>query len=437
MFYKYKWRDISLNSKRLFSTTSARTKRYCCKLLIVGGGTAGCNIAHRFSRISCQNDVIIVEPSEVHYYQPDFTFVGAGLKRLRDAVKATVQVLPSKAIWLRDEVIEFCPRQNSVATKNGAVIEYECMILAVGLQLCIQRVKGLSGALDDFRNVCTIYSPKYAEKTFKCLKDFNRGVALFTCPKTPIKCLSASLKICFIAEDYFRRNDKACEAEILYCSGLRKIFPVEVYEKTILKVIKRKKIGLHFRTNLIEVVPDRNTAIFACLDNPGQTIKIQYDMLHVTPPMSCAEVLRTCKELSNKYGYADVNLQTLQHKMYPNIFGLGDCTPGITNKTSSAVGAQSQIVYQNVLSIFRGKYPIAHYDGYTACPVVTGYGTCILTEFDYNNKPCESFPWKQNSESRLNYFLKRNVLGKLYWRYNVKGKSNFNRNLLKMFKFRR
>ncbi|KAK9720887.1 hypothetical protein QE152_g21868 [Popillia japonica] len=295
------------------------------------------------------------------------------------------------------------------------------MILAVGLQLCIQRVKGLSGALDDFRNVCTIYSPKYAEKTFKCLKDFNRGVALFTCPKTPIKCLSASLKICFIAEDYFRRNDKACEAEILYCSGLRKIFPVEVYEKTILKVIKH---------------PIRYAARHTSDELRRSSADLQ-GIMHVTPPMSCAEVLRTCKELSNKYGYADVNLQTLQHKMYPNIFGLGDCTPGITNKTSSAVGAQSQIVYQNVLSIFRGKYPIAHYDGYTACPVVTGYGTCILTEFDYNNKPCESFPWKQNSESRLNYFLKRNVLGKLYWRYNVKGKSNFNRNLLKMFKFRR
>ncbi|KAI4455329.1 sulfide:quinone oxidoreductase [Holotrichia oblita] len=430
-------RCTSRNFKKLFSTTSVWKEKHCCKLLIIGGGTAGCNIAHRFSRILRPNDIIIVEPSEVHYYQPDFTFVGAGVKKLRDTLKATIQVLPDKAIWLKDEVTELCPHVNSAITKKGDIIEYEFMILAVGLELCIGKVKGLAEAFEESRNVCTIYSPKYVEKSFRCLKDFARGVAVFTCPKTPTKCFSASLKICFLAEDYFRRNDKVCEAHILFCTGLRRTIPVECYEEVILKVVKRKKIDLHIRTNLIEVQPDKNTAIFQCLDNPGETIKMEYNMLHVTPPMGSANVLRNCTELSNKYGYADVNPNTLQHKKYPNVFAIGDCTPGITNKTSSAIGVQSIIVYQNLLSVVRGKPPKMHYDGYTACPVVTGYGTCILAEFDYKNNACESLPWKQNSESRLNYYLKKDVLGKLYWKYSVKGRNTFNRSLLRMFKLRR
>ena len=48
---------------------------------------------------------------------------------------------------------------------------------------------------------------------------------------------------------------------------------------------------------------------------------------------------------------------------------------------------------QNILALIRGKAPHARYNGYTACPVVTDYGKVMLAEFDYENKPCETFPF--------------------------------------------
>lgn len=60
-------------------------------------------------------------------------------------------------------------------------------------------------------------------------------------------------------------------------------------------------------------------------------------MLHVTPPMGPTEVVKSCL-LADDGGWIDVDKETLQHKKYPNVFGIGDCTNLPTAKTAAAVG---------------------------------------------------------------------------------------------------
>lgn len=63
----------------------------------------------------------------------------------------------------------------------------------------------------------------------------------------------------------------------------------------------------------------------------------QFEMLHVTPPMGPPAVLKGSM-LEDEAGWLDVNKETLQHKTYPNVFGIGDCTNLPTSKTAAAVG---------------------------------------------------------------------------------------------------
>lgn len=61
-------------------------------------------------------------------------------------------------------------------------------------------------------------------------------------------------------------------------------------------------------------------------------------MLHVTPPMGPPEDLKQNKILTNDAGFLDVNPQTLQHKKFRNVYGLGDCTSTPNSKTMAAIG---------------------------------------------------------------------------------------------------
>lgn len=111
-----------------------------CKTLIVGGGTGGCSIAAKLSSYFGKNECIILEPANEHYYQPMFTMIGGGMKTLSQSRRSMESVLPKKAKWIKDAAAQFNPNANEVVTKQGHIISYEILIIAVGLQLNYNKV---------------------------------------------------------------------------------------------------------------------------------------------------------------------------------------------------------------------------------------------------------------------------------------------------------
>lgn len=56
--------------------------------------------------------------------------------------------------------------------------------------------------------------------------------------------------------------------------------------------------------------------------------------------MSAPSVVSSAPLLADAAGFLDVDKATLQHNVFPNIFGLGDCTNAPTAKTAAAVGRE-------------------------------------------------------------------------------------------------
>ncbi len=52
---------------------------------------------------------------------------------------------------------------------------------------------------------------------------------------------------------------------------------------------------------------------------------------------------------------------------------------------------QAPVLVQNLIAAIKGEPLEAKYDGYTSCPLVTGYGRLVLAEFDYEGKPAKRF----------------------------------------------
>jgi hypothetical protein len=67
-----------------------------------------------------------------------------------------------------------------------------------------------------------------------------------------------------------------------------------------------------------------------------------------------------------------------------------------------------------------GKTPSQKYDGYTSCPLVTGYSKCILAEFDYDGQPLETLPINQAKERNTSFFMKKEIMPVLYWKLMLK-----------------
>jgi len=65
--------------------------------------------------------------------------------------------------------------------------------------------------------------------------------------------------------------------------------------------------------------------------------------------MSAASIVRSDPTLADDAGYLKVNPKTLQHCVYQNIFGIGDCTNLPTSKTAAAAGTYLLYKFSNLI----------------------------------------------------------------------------------------
>jgi sulfide:quinone oxidoreductase len=389
-------------------------------IVIVGGGAAGITVAARLQRADASLDIAVVEPSERHFYQPLWTLVGGGMFKPEDSERKESDLIPHGVTWIKDHAASFSPNTNTMVTRSGQSITYDYLVVAPGIQVNWDQVKGLKESIGK-DGVCSNYSIESVGSTWEFVRGLKQGVALFTQPMGAVKCGGAPQKICYLADDYFRRAGVRDNIDVVFTLAGPRLFAVDRYREVLEKVAERKGIDVRFKLNLVEVRAAEKKAVYRHTDTNDEVI-IEYDMIHVTPPMGPPDFVSQ-SELAAPDGWVDVDKHSLQHTRFPNIFSLGDAANLPTSKTAAAIRKQAPVLVANLLSQMKQQPMTATYDGYTSCPVVTGYDSLVLAEFDYSGQPDETFPFDQARERFSMLLLKKYGLPALYWHGMLRGRA--------------
>lgn len=392
------------------------------QVLIVGGGTAGLTVASKLALLPNAPDMGLIEPSDKHYYQPLWTLVGAGVFDRAVTERNERDYIPAGVDWIQDRVDSFDPDNNSLTTANGDTISYDYLVVTAGIQIDWDAIPGLKESVGKpGTGVSSNYSYDTVNATWDNIRNLKGGTALFTQPSTGIKCAGAPQKICYLAEDHFRRSGVRHNINVKFISGTGSIFGVKKYADALNRVIDRKGIEATYNTELVALRPDSKEAIFEPVGG-GEQIVMKYDMIHVTPRQSAPDFIKKSK-LAAATGWVDVDQHTTQHVRYPNVFSCGDSSSMPTSKTGAAIRKQAPVLVENLMAAIEERPLPGHYDGYTSCPLVTGYGTLILAEFDYDKVPQETFPFDQSEERYSMYALKAHGLPRIYWHGMLRGRA--------------
>ena len=413
------------------------------QILIIGGGTAGIMTAAQLTRKDKRFKIGLIEPSDTHYYQPAWTLVGAGTYDYRKTAKPMSSLIPSGVDWIKDYATGFEPENNSVLTKSCGKITYDYLVVAPGLVMDYSLIEGLSDAMDK-GVVCSNYTDP--EHTWDTLKNFHGGNAVFTQPATTIKCGGAPQKIAYLAADHFRKKGILNETNVIFATPGTVIFGIPEIRATLEKVLDR--YGMLFKPYYapIKIDPDSKVIYYkykAPQDKyigvePENTIgemphenevrSIPFDMLHLAPPQTSPKFVSE-SALANEKGWLDVDLYSMQHVRFPNIFGLGDVAALPTGKTGAAIRKQVPVVVDNIHRLINGQAASnSSYDGYSSCPLVTAYGKMVLAEFDYDNnftpdpKLKQMLVFNSAKEHWRLWMLKKYGLPYLYWNKMMRGK---------------
>jgi sulfide:quinone oxidoreductase len=394
-------------------------------IVIIGAGAAGVAAASSLLARDRNLDIAIIEPAAVHYYQPGWTMVGAGVFESETTAREMAAVLPRRVHWIKAAVAAFEPEQNAVVLEGCRVVSYRQLIVCPGLKLDWHAIDGLSETLGQ-NGVTSNYRYDLAPYTWKLVRELKGGRALFTQPPMPIKCAGAPQKAMYLSSDHWRRTDRLKQIDVQFFNAGAVLFGVADYVPALMEYVKRYDIALNFGFNLSAIDGPSKRAIFRrTLENGSvESITHEFDMIHVVPPQKAPDFIRV-SPLADKAGWIDVDQATLRHKTYSNVFALGDAANTPNAKTAAAARKQAPVVAHNVLAALGKVRGEAAYDGYGSCPLTVERGKIVLAEFLYGGKVAPTLPtWLIDGKrpSRLAWLLKERILPPLYWEGMLKGR---------------
>ena len=416
------------------------------QILIIGGGTAGITLAAQLKRKKSSLEIGLIEPSKKHFYQPAWTLVGAGAFDYKETEREESDFIPKGVDWIQDKATGIDPEKNEVITANSGTFTYDYLIPVPGLVMAPELLPGLTEALNKGQ-VCSNYTNP--EHTWELLQQFKGGNAVFTQPTTPIKCGGAPQKIMYLAESYFRKQGIRDKTNVLFATPGTTIFGVPEFAKTLTKIIKERNILFNpfFAPTLIDGEKQEITFQYT---KPGEStynipansplkeellgpleVKIHFDLLHLAPPQTAPAFIQQSKVSIQEgpgKGWIDVDMHTMQHKRYPNIFSIGDVAHLPTAKTGAAIRKQAPVLVENLLQLINtGKLGTSAYEGYSSCPIVTDYDKMLLCEFKYDNirdsDPLITKFVDTTKEQYSMWLLKKYGLPYMYWNLMLKGRA--------------
>ena len=329
--------------KRIW-TASHATK---CKVAVIGGGMGGYSVLRAVSR-RFPDDTLLVEPKSVHYFPAIFSRIGTLVRDISKPPLVYPKDLPFGAQWMRDEVSHFCPEENWFLTVSEQKVDYDYLVLATGLAVNLQDIKGLESSLGK-NGVSTSLVSEQTPIMKDCFENFSGGHMVFTVPAGPIKCSARPERWIAFADDLLRAKRIRSHSRIsLYVASSGDDFS-RTYEKQLREKCDHLDVEMHSRYSLMEILGHERIAVFQSPE--GETVRVSFDLMYVTPPMHPQAIMRECgPPLATTDGWVRINERTMRHVVFPNVYALGDCTSLPTTSSAASLQAQAQVLKCNLLA---------------------------------------------------------------------------------------
>ena len=395
------------------------------QVVIVGAGAGGISVAASLKSRKPDLDIAVIDPADIHYYQPGWTMVGGGIFDAQTTAKTMGSLIPKGVHWIKSAVAAFEPQNNAIVLDGCRVVKYDRLVVCPGLKLDWGKVEGLEETLG--RNgVTSNYRYDLAPYTWQLVQQMKEGRAVFTQPPMPIKCAGAPQKALYLSGDAWFRSGVLKDIDIQFMNAGGVLFGVKDYVPALESYINKYNASLNFYHNLVSIDGAAKKAVFEVMKPDTETtmVETEFDMIHVCPPQTAPDFIRV-SPLADAAGWVDVDQATLRHKSFENIWSLGDVMNAPNAKTAAAARKQAPTVADNIVADIVGRSAVAQYDGYGSCPLTVERGKIVLAEFGYGGALKPSLPRfliDGTKPSRAAWFLKETLLPPIYWKAMLRGK---------------
>jgi sulfide:quinone oxidoreductase len=363
-------------------------------------------------------EIMVVEPSPFHLYQPGLLFVPFGRYEPSDLLKPTQPLLPTGVPLITEEVERIDVDNNLVELVNGETIHYDQLVIATGTHPRLDMTPGLVGPhLGD--TVHEFYTLPGAQALHEKLKTWGGGRFVVHISELPIKCPVAPLEFAFLADDFFRGAGIRDRVEMVFATPLSGAFT---------KPIASERLGDMLDTRGIRVEPD----FYVERIDEGSLVSfdervIPFDLL-VTVPVNMGAEFVAKSGLGDELNHVRVDPHTFLADGSDNVFALGDAAGLPISKAGSVAHFAVDVFVENFVEHIAGRPMGRSFDGHANCFVESGAGKALLIDFNYETEPLKGTyplpgvgPLSLLKETRINH-LGKLAFKPIYWHMLLPGR---------------
>ena len=375
------------------------------RVVILGGGVGGTLTANLLvrklrSRIDTGDvEVIVVDATGQHVYQPGFMYIAMGGERAADLQRPERSLLDGRVTLVVGEVSAVDEARSAVVLTDGRELTYSHLVLATGSRIVPEAIEHFETEAHHF------YSAEAALSLRHALDEFREGRIVIGIAGMPYKCPPAPLEVAFLIESELRERGIRDGADMHYCSPIGRAFAIQSVSDMATPILEAKGIELHSFFNVETIDPERK--VVESLEGES----LPYDLLILVPPHKGQQFLIDSGLAPGPGGWLPTDRHTLLVGGRTNVYALGDATDLPLSKAGSTAHFEAPVVAERIVAAIQGRAPAgkhADYEGKVMCFFEIGDGKGTMLQFDYDHPPR---PPKPNQL----WHLGKIVFNKTYW----------------------
>ncbi|MDT3707873.1 MAG: FAD-dependent oxidoreductase [Thiobacillus sp.] len=319
-------------------------------VVVVGAGFGGATCAKYLRQWNPNLDVTLIEPNDKFVSCPISNWVLGGLRSMDDITHGYGN-LPKHGIkMVKDSVVAIDTDRRVVKTRGGASIGYDRLVLAPGIEILTDTVKGFTEAEAAGK---VVHAWKAGAQTALLRKQLEAmpdgGTFVMSVPAAPYRCPPGPYERACMVAYYFKQAKP--KSKIILLDGNPEIASKKALFTDAWSTLYPGMID--YRPNNAPLAVDGDRMIVST-----EFDEVRGDVLNVVPRQRAAEVCALAGARNDSAGnWCTVNLATFESTGAPNVHVIGDSVGAALPKSGHVATNHAKVCAAAIVELLAGRAP--------------------------------------------------------------------------------
>lgn len=285
--------------------------------------------------------------------------------------------LARRGITVQRGTVEQIDPPNRAATVDGALVQADAMVVALGAERAMDLVPGLAG------HGFNAWDREHLDRVHGAVDAVRGGGVVVGVFGAPYACPPAPYELALLLSERF--DARGIDAPLTIFAPMPMVLPLLGAAASAQIAARLEERGITFLPNRVATAVTERAVQFAAGDD------LPYDLLLAVPPHRCPSVLVEAG-LATAGGWVTVDRSTLE-TAHAGVYAIGDATviPLANGMALPKAGLfaerEGETVAARIAARLRGEAPDATFDGRGACFMEIGGGEASTISGDFFADP--------------------------------------------------